>query len=94
MVKTIDYTDAQKLEDLELEELRIKRTRRAIDDTYGEPSDTKKRHKLSGKRKWKNKKADYNELSGALMARSYNIRTEQRTIVARIYKNRKKLHED
>lgn len=93
-MKTIDYTDADKLEQLELEELKIRRTRRAIEDTYGEPKPTKKRHKLSGKRKWKNKKKQYNELSGALTARSWNIRQEQQRIVVKIYKNQKRLQDD
>ena len=90
----IDFTDAQQLEKLEQEELRIRRTRRAIEDTYGEKKPTKKRHVLSGRRKWKNKSKQYNELSGALTARSYNIRTEQRRLVASIYKKQKRLQDD
>lgn len=93
-MSTIDYTDAERLEQLEQEELRIRRTRHAISQTYGEKKDTKKRHTLSGHRKWKNKKEQYNELSGALSAKSWNIRQEQQKIVTRIFKKQKRLQDD
>lgn len=90
----IDFTDAEKLERLEQEELRIRRTRHAISQTYGEKKDTKKRHTLSGHRKWKNKKVQYNELSGALTARLWNINNERTNVVKSIYKKRKRLQDD
>lgn len=89
-MSTIDYTDAEKLEQLELEELRVRRTRRAIADTYGDESPTKKRHKLSGKRKWKNKRRQYNELSGALTAKQFNINQKRQEVLRNIYKKRAK----
>lgn len=39
------------------------RTRRAIQDTYGKKSPTKKRRKLPGKRNWKNKSIAYQKLN-------------------------------
>lgn len=100
-MSTIDYTDAQQLEKLEQEELKIRRTRKAIDQTYESEwfskdgkrlpkHPTKKRHNLSGKRKWKNKKREYNELSGAMTAKQWNINQERQQVLKRIYKKRAK----
>jgi hypothetical protein len=105
VVKTIDYTDAARLEQLEQEELRIARTRKAIHQTYESEwldkegknlprHPTKKRHTLRGHRKWKNKKEQYRALEGNMTMRSFNNRNEQRRIVTKIFKNQKRLQDD
>lgn len=89
-MKTIDLDDALKLEEMEQTFQKTKRTRRAISDTYGVKSYTKKRHKLKGKRKWKNKQAQYNELEGALTVQEYNARQEGIKALKNIEKKRAK----
>ena len=90
----IDFTDAEKLEKLELEELRIRRTRQAINQTYGEKQPTKKRHHLTGNRKWKNKRADYLKLEGQLSKDMWNLNTKRQEVLRHVFKNQKRLQDD
>lgn len=73
-MKTIDVEDALVLEEMEQTKFRNNRTRRAIHDTYGKKSPTKKRRKLGGKRRWKNKEDQYAELEGRMTAKEFNTR--------------------
>lgn len=72
----MNLKDALILEEYEQELNKNNRTRRAIYDTYGEKSDTKKRHKLSGKRKWKNKRDNYAVLEGQMKVREFNKKSK------------------
>lgn len=63
MSTTLSVADALILQ--EEEDIRIlnDRTRKAINNTYSLNSHTKLRHKLPGKRFWKNKKNQYRKLN-------------------------------
>lgn len=87
-MKTIEPEDAMVLEEMEQTVLMNQRTRRAIYNTYGRKSATKKRHKLLGKRKWKNK--DYTELEGEMTRKEYNARQNAIRILKKIDKERAK----
>ena len=89
-MKTIDVDDAMALEELEQVNLRNHRTRRAVYMTYKEKSPTKKRHKLSGKRKWKNKDDQYAILEGQMVAKEYNARQNAIKALKNIEKQRAK----
>lgn len=78
--------EAHILELWEKEDQQIMRTRHAIGQTYGKKSATKKRHKLSGKRKWKNKDEQYKELEGQMTMRHFNNKQRAMRTLDTIYK--------
>lgn len=82
--------DALKLEQIDKMFRRNARIRRAINQTYSEKKPTKKRHKLSGKRKWKNKELQYRQVQADMLVAEYNAKNESRTIIKRMVKKRKK----
>lgn len=88
---TINVLDAQILEDWEQQELTNRRTRRAIHDTYGPKSPTKKRRKLGGKRRWKNKGEQYKSLEGQMTVKSFNNKQAANDAMKRIVKRQQKL---
>ena len=90
MGKTIDVADAMALEEMEQVSLRNARTRRAINNTYGVKSPTKKRRKLPGNRKWKDKDAQYVELEGQMAAKEFNARQDGIKALKNIEKQRAK----
>lgn len=63
MSKTLSVKDALILQEEEDIRLVNGRTRRAIQDTYGKKSPTKKRRKLPGKRSWKDKSVQYQKIN-------------------------------
>lgn len=71
-METIDIKDALILEEHEQLVVRHRRTRHAIHDTYGPKQPTKFRRKLPGKRKWKNKTAQYAVLEGQMTKDQFN----------------------
>lgn len=81
----VSYKDALELEHYEKMQMRHRNTRRAIEDTYGEKSPTKKRRKLKGKRKWKNKQAAYAPLRGQMMKNEFNKRKKVTKILEKAY---------
>jgi len=89
-MKTIDVADALALEEMEQIVIRNGRVRRAIRGTYGEKSPTKKRRKLGGKRKWKNKEKEYAELEGRMAVAEYNARQNSIKALKNIEKKRAK----
>lgn len=88
--KTIDHKDAMVLEEYEKVQLQNRATRRAIQNTYGPKSPTKKRHQLSGKRSWKNKQQVYVALEGSMTAREFNLREKAKRVMDKIFKERAK----
>lgn len=93
----INLKDAQILEDWEQTELKHQRTRHAIQKTYnsswvskdGRTSSrpfTKKRRKLGGKRRWKNKDTQYKSLEGNMAVVGFNKRQEANKAIERIRK--------
>lgn len=89
-MKTIDVEDALALEEMEQVHIKNRITRRAIHDTYGKKSPTKKRRKLGGKRKWKNKEAQYAELEGQMTVNEFNARQKGIKALKNIEKKRNK----
>lgn len=87
----ISVKDAARLEQYEKLKNRQARTRRAIHDTYSEKSPTKKRRKLPGKRKWKNKELQYAVLEGKMQKDEYNERKVVTGILESAYKRKEKL---
>lgn len=77
--------DALVLEDYEQEVKKNNRTRKAIYDTYGEEPKRSKRHKLSGKRKWKNKKDQYRTLEGQMLTREFNKKQKAIKVLSKYY---------
>lgn len=85
MGKTINYEDALALEEFEQHTLRERRINRAIDDTYGPKQATKKRRKLPGKRKWKNKNEQYKMLRAGLTKDRFNKKQKAMKALGKIY---------
>lgn len=52
----------------------VARTEMCINQTYGPKQPTKARRKLPGKRKWKNKEAQYSKLKTKLLVKKMNAR--------------------
>lgn len=89
-MKTINVEDALALEELEQVAIRNRITRRAIRDTYGKKSATKKRRKLPGKRSWKNKDEQYVEVEGKMVAKEFNARQKAIRALKNIEKHKAK----
>lgn len=86
----MDVKDALVLEKYEQTRFRNKRTRAAIRDTYGRKSPTKKRRKLPGKRKWKNKSKMYASLEGKMTATEFNQKNAAMEVLDKVYKKKQK----
>ncbi len=89
-MKTIDVKDALQLEEYEQLVKLNNRTRRAITDTYGAKSPTKKRRKLPNGRKWKNKERHYAKLQGQMTAKEFNMKQKASKVIEKIFKERAK----
>jgi len=87
---TIDHVDAQVLEDYEQVQLKNRRTRAAIRDTYGPKQPTKFRRQLPGKRKWKNKDKQYAILEGQMTVKEFNHKNKAMRVLNDIHKERAK----
>lgn len=88
--KTIDIRDALQLEEYDQVRFLNGRTRRAIHDTYGPKSPTKKRRKLPGKRSWKDKKKQYQKLEGQMTVNEFNHKSRASKIIQKIFTERQK----
>lgn len=78
--------EAQVLQDWEDQRFKNRRTSHAIDQTYGKKSPTKARRKLPGKRKWKNKEAQYAPLKGQMIAKEFNLKQQAMRVLDKVYK--------
>lgn len=79
-------SDALDLEAYEKFEPMARRTERVLDDTYGPKSPTKKRRKLPGKRKWKNKNQQHKMIRAQLARERYNKRSKAQRAFGRMNK--------
>lgn len=78
--------EAHVLELWERDDKMFARTRHAIHNTYGPKQATKARRKLPGKRKWKNKEAQYAVLEGQMTVKSFNNKQKAMRVLDTIYK--------